>query len=247
VEGERHRKAVLAFVEELSASGEPMPTNGKISEHLKLTLGMVKWAIRKLTGHGIISFELRGSKRRFVISSTGAATGWSQQEKPESSPAVKAMVSDTRRGKLVDMIRRCAQAGEVLPANIGIAEEFGCAGDTIRRDLHYLVRSGVISIESIGSKRRITIVKTGEVTPWSVGGCGIGRVSRATASPPLPPDPVAEEVEKPVNPYCLAPCARYGCADFVALGKAYCAIHETEDVLEWPVVALESVEEDLAA
>ena len=249
--------AVLGFIEEVATAGAAMPSNPSVAKALGLTLDNVEWAMRNLAKAGVIKSVGSGGSRRITVVATGMATEWSAEPALSSRPrsfkgsSVKKDQINERQGELMAIIKGCAASGAAMPANHEISEQIVCSDETVARDLRALARRGVLVVEKVGAGREITVVETGEKVA-SASEVRTRRVVRVSHSrPAADPEPgcgddlvVAEEVPAFRS---ILPCARVACKDVVARGGAYCAAHEVAEVTEWPTVAMEPIEEDLAA
>ena len=231
---------VLGAIQGAAKDGEPCPRDMGIAEATALTRDQVKRAVRSLVKGGIIRVEGRGGTRRITVLATGAATGWTHPTPVLDADVPAPVRMKTRGDRLMEIIIQKAEAGEEMPRGQELADMIGSSADTATRDLRSLERLGVIEIQKFGTKRQITVVATGFQT--AILSPGAGRKKRLVRH--VRPDELVEP-EVDAGDVSLTPCARVWCVDAVALGGAYCAVHEVAEVLEWPMVW--SAEEDLAA
>lgn len=228
---------VLAVLVEAAQAGLPTPTNGQIAEKVGVSKSSVKHAI----GHTLARvLEITSHAGRRTIAINGLAT--SRTSASYFRGCAKAQARAARKERVVQHLRGLASSGAPMQANVAISDAISCAEQTIANDLYALQREGIISVETRAGRRRVVFLDTGEATGWTQAA-----TRHCTVVARKSQEPVEDVIEERATPAAIAPCARNGCVDFVVPGKAYCAIHETEEVLEWPVVAMESVEEDLAA
>lgn len=231
--GKRERKRlaneakVLGVINSAAKAGEPCPRDMGIGDVVSLTRDQVKGAMRSLAKSGVIRIESKGGTRRITILATGAATGWTHPT-PVLEANVPALVRMKTRGeRLMDLILRKAEAGEEMPRGQQLADAIGSSSETATRDLRALERLGMIEIAKIGTKRRVTVVATGAQTAILSGD---GRPRRVVRSHQKRAEEAREAYveEAPAPIASLVPCARRGCEDAAARGRAYCGGHEME-------------------
>jgi hypothetical protein len=228
---------VLAVLVEAAKAGLPTPTNSQIATMVGAGKGAVKHAIAHTLARVL---EITSHAGRRTIAINGLAT--SRTAASYFRGCAKTVAREARKERVVQHLRGLASSGAPMQANVAISAVISCAEQTIANDIYALQREGIISVESRAGRRRVVFLDTGEATGWTQAAtrhCAV--VARKGQ------DPVEAVIEERAASAAIAPCARNGCADFVVPGKAYCAVHEAAEVLEWPVVALDLTQEDLAA
>ncbi len=194
-----------------------------MAEATGLTRDQVKGALSSMGKSGTLKIESKGGVRRITIIATGQVTAWTHLAPRREDVG--------RAGRLMNVIIQKAEAGEEMPRGQELADMIGSSAETATRDLRSLERLGLIDIQKVGVKRsQIIVVATGART--AIRSPGSGRTRRPLVlgkrDPEIKAVP-ADDVEVAMPPTAsLVPCARRGCEDAAASGRAYCGGHEME-------------------